>query len=171
MVNYKLGKIYLIKSNRTTKIYIGSCCVKLGLRLSYHKQKKNSCSSKEIIDLGGNIEIVLIENYECNSKRELEKREQLIMNIYKTNHNVINKIKSYQTITDRNKQTKNYNKDNRRLEYHKNYNELNKEKKKNNTKKNYELNKDTINDKKKEVYFMNKYSNVISDWVNTINEY
>ena len=172
MVNYKNGKIYKIKSDRTEYIYIGSCSIEdLNKRLTYHKQKKNSCSSKEIIKLGGNIEIELIENYECNSKRELEEREQIIMNIFKTKYKLVNKQKSFMSVNDRKKELNKWNKNNRRLEYHNEYNKKNRDRKRELVKSNYDKNKDSINDKKKEVYFMNKYSNVMSDFVNSINEY
>jgi len=84
MVNYKDGKIYKIVDNTNGNIYIGStCCKLLCQRLRQHKNdynrfingKKNDMSSFVIIK-NNDYYIELIENYPCDSKDELHKRER-----------------------------------------------------------------------------------------------
>ena len=83
MVNYKLGKIYKIVCHKTGQQYIGSTCERtLARRLAGHrtgynyylKHKINSSTSYIILEQG-NYEIVLIENFPCNTKDELHARE------------------------------------------------------------------------------------------------
>ena len=76
MAKYQKGKIYSIRSYLSNDIYIGSTCNQLSKRLSEHISAftKRKCSSKEIIKFG-DAYIELIENYPCNSKNELNKRE------------------------------------------------------------------------------------------------
>jgi hypothetical protein len=78
MPDYTKGKIYKIVCNITGEIYIGSTIQPLSRRLSGHVIKKNTdkkYKSKDII-LRGDYQIVLIENYSCNSREELEKKER-----------------------------------------------------------------------------------------------
>jgi hypothetical protein len=80
------GKIYAIKSNQTELIYIGSTIETLNQRFSKHKNKY-----KRYIN-GGNIYvssfkilqyddayIELVEDYTCNNKTELTKREGIFL--------------------------------------------------------------------------------------------
>lgn len=77
---YKQGKIYTIRSPNTDKIYIGSTVQQLHKRFGDHKYEymnqdvKYRMTSSKIIACG-NSYIELLENYPCNSKSELEKRE------------------------------------------------------------------------------------------------
>jgi hypothetical protein len=74
---YADGKIYKITSPSTSKIYIGSTRQSLQQRFSNHISNYSSnrgVKSAEIIK-HNNATIELIEDYSCNSKRELEKRE------------------------------------------------------------------------------------------------
>lgn len=84
MVNYQFGKIYKIVCNITNKIYIGSTCEPtLARRLAKHvanyKQyivnKQSYVSAFDIIK-SGDYQIILIENFSCNSKDELLARER-----------------------------------------------------------------------------------------------
>lgn len=79
MVNYELGKIYTIRSSETVGVYIGSTCQSLAVRFGGHKahyKRNNSITSRHIFDYGvENAYIELLENYPCNSKEELHKRE------------------------------------------------------------------------------------------------
>ena len=93
---YKNGKIYKIVDNTNDNVYIGSTIKKyLSARLSEHrceygrflKGKKGICKSGEIIK-NGDYDIILIENYSCNSKKELETRERTHIE----NNNCINKV-------------------------------------------------------------------------------
>ena len=74
---YLNGKIYKITSTQTDKVYIGSTIKSLKHRLDQHQRQgeNNSIRSKEILKYD-NISIILIEDYPCNSKKELETRER-----------------------------------------------------------------------------------------------
>ena len=85
-MKYDNGKIYKLIDNTNGNIYIGSTVQPLYKRKSQHKEKRNSCMSKIIID-NGDYDIILIENYPCKSKEELLKRERY----YIENTNCINK--------------------------------------------------------------------------------
>ena len=78
-VDYKNGKIYeLINTETNERIYIGSTTSTLKKRLSNHKSciknpRRNFhsyCKDNNI-----QIDIKLIIDYPCNSKKELEKKE------------------------------------------------------------------------------------------------
>ena len=80
---YATGKIYCVKSEHTDKIYIGSTTQSLKSRFTSHKMhhKLFGCgklptrvSAFELLDLG-DCYIELIEDYPCESRTELEKRE------------------------------------------------------------------------------------------------
>jgi len=89
---YNNGKIYKLVSNHTDKIYIGSTCKeRLCQRLAKHKSnykewiKDNNngyISSYELFELG-DVEIVLIESVNCNTKDELFKKEREYIDKYK----------------------------------------------------------------------------------------
>jgi len=75
MPNYQDAMIYTIRSlSREDLIYVGSTCARLSKRFHGHKHSSNTCSSKQIIDLNDSY-IELYENFPCNSKNELLKRE------------------------------------------------------------------------------------------------
>ena len=82
MPDYQKGKIYKIVDLNEEMIYFGSTCQQyLCQRMSTHrssyKKLNNYCSSHDIFDKYGveNCKILLIENYPCNSKEELLKKE------------------------------------------------------------------------------------------------
>jgi hypothetical protein len=80
---YHNSKIYKLVSDNTDKIYIGSTVQSLYKRIHGHKgdyKKFNNngikyVSSYELIVLG-NIDIILIEKFKCESKEELHARER-----------------------------------------------------------------------------------------------
>lgn len=74
MTNYKMGKIYEIICNTTGERYIGSTTRTLARRLTYHTSQKSKHLSKPIIERK-NYFINLLENYPCNTNKELQKRE------------------------------------------------------------------------------------------------
>jgi len=83
MSNYQNGKIYKITgTNNQGKelIYIGSTVQQLNKRLTQHKSR--SYSSKIILETCNNYQIILIENYPCNTKKELFLRERYFYEIY-----------------------------------------------------------------------------------------
>ena len=114
MNKYENSKIYKIVNPDTDNIYIGSTCQKyLCTRFNGHKQDyKNFKSGKDrkhanstlIFDASDNIydtKIILIENFPCNSKEELQKREfEIITNtkncVNSCNGKYINDKKKYQ---------------------------------------------------------------------------
>ena len=82
MVNYQEGKIYTIRSHQTDKVYVGSTCVPLSKRLhkhkgyykAYHNGKHNFLTSYDIVHFD-DCYIELHENFPCESKEQLHKRE------------------------------------------------------------------------------------------------
>jgi hypothetical protein len=92
---YQLGKIYTIRHPDTDKFYIGSTCQKyLSTRFAKHKCKyytnKNGEKSNILFALGfDDCYIELLENYPCNNKLELEKREGELIRLHKDN--IVNK--------------------------------------------------------------------------------
>lgn len=89
---YQNGKIYTIRSSRCDKYYIGSTCNPLYKRFNLHKNaynrylnnKTNFRSSFEIVKLD-DCYIELLENFSCNSRDELNKREGELIRQHKNN--------------------------------------------------------------------------------------
>lgn len=88
MPDYSKGKIYKLCSNQTDNVYIGSTTQELDKRLNGHKsdykkyldKTQHYISSIEIVKYD-DVYIELIEEYPCESKKELEKQEgQIIKN-------------------------------------------------------------------------------------------
>ena len=84
MPNYQHGKIYKIVSKHTDVCYVGSTTQELIRRLKRHQNdykwklttiKKYNHSSFNIIKFEDN-HIMLLENYPCNNRKELELRER-----------------------------------------------------------------------------------------------
>jgi hypothetical protein len=134
MSDFSKGKIYKLICNITGDCYIGSTTQTLAGRLRHHKQvetrfKKNS---QQIID-GGSYDIILLEDYPCENRNELHKREKY----YIENNNCINKKIPARTrveyrdakrdkILEKNREYIRLHKDDKK-EYDKNYRELNKD--------------------------------------------
>jgi len=82
-INYNNSKIYKIITNNSDDIYIGSTCQPLRNRLSKHitnlKLYKNGkgkyMKSFDVIEQG-NHDIILIENFSCNDKTDLHRKER-----------------------------------------------------------------------------------------------
>jgi len=90
MPNYQNSKIYIIRSNSTQTVYVGSTVRKLSERMSCHRTRykgKRDTSSSELIK-HGDAYIELIEAYPCNSKEELLRREGEVM---RATENTVNK--------------------------------------------------------------------------------
>jgi len=104
-----------------------------------------------------------VEKFQCNDKREAEKRETEVMKHLKAS---MNSMKSYRTKEEERKYVKEYNKEYRFkngstiLEKKKDYYNLNKDKLKEEMKRysknHYEKNKDKINEKRRMKYHMKK---------------
>ncbi len=126
-MDYKNGKIYTIRSHQTDDIYYGSTTQPLYKRLGYHKRgyraymKKETCgyfTSFEIIKFD-DCYIELVEEFPCDNKEQLTKREGEFIRSNKC----VNKVIPGRT-------QKEYRKDNKELitEKKKIYREINKEK-------------------------------------------
>jgi len=95
MIDYSKSKIYKIESSETDQIYIGSTCRSLKERLhehkadykSYLKGNQHYITSFEIVKYA-DCYITLIEDYPCESKEDLLKREGKLI---KRHDNVVNK--------------------------------------------------------------------------------
>ena len=136
MPDYQKGKIYKLWSPQGTEdeIYYGSTINELRYRKQGHKYKSSLCKSKTLFEKYDDVRIELIEEYPCNSKAELEKKE----GEYIRNNKCLNKVIPDRTIKewreDNKEKLTEYNKEyyenNKQsiLEYHKKYNENNKEK-------------------------------------------
>jgi len=106
MPDYQKGKIYKIVNNENNNVYYGSTIQILSNRMSKHRNKHNLCMSKKIgVDIK-ECKIILVENYPCKSKYELEKRERY----YIENFECVNKNIPTRTI----KEWENDNKDKRK---------------------------------------------------------
>lgn len=77
MKDYKKSKIYKIVCKSTNNIYIGSTTKTLNQRLIQHKSdyKTGRNRNSKLVLMNDNFEIILVEDYPCNSKKELEIRE------------------------------------------------------------------------------------------------
>ena len=85
MPDYKEGKVYMIWSPNTDKVYIGSTVQPLHKRFHQHKRtltgQKSYRTANEVLACG-NARIELIEDYPCANKEELNRREGQIMREY-----------------------------------------------------------------------------------------
>jgi len=114
MPDYQQGKIYKLICPHTDKIYIGSTTKKyLSQRLTGHKtafnfyQKNGSngnTRSYELLQLG-DVEIILLEAYPCNSKDELIARERHWID---QNNNIVNKSRPLINEEERKQHKKQY---------------------------------------------------------------
>ncbi len=161
MPDYSQGKIYkLFSVSNEDLIYYGSTTTTLNKRLTKHiSDYKNDrgCTSKKVI-AAGDYKMELIENYPCNSKTELERRE----GEYTKANKCVNEVIAGRTYKEYCKDNKEYikklNKDWRennkeyRKEYTKKYYEDNKEKEAEKDKKYRENNKEKVAERKKKWY-------------------
>jgi hypothetical protein len=162
IVDYTKTQIYKLKhkeDNDDTNIYIGST-TDFNMRKRKHKSDCNCIRSKGYNDKkyqyirnnGGwdQWEMVWIQNYPCNSKREAEAKEDEIMCFYNAK---LNSNRAFITEEQRKKRHSDYHKENRDriLKQKKIYYENNKNKKKDY----YENNKVRILQYRKE-YYKNK---------------
>ena len=136
------GKIYKLVSKFTDVIYVGSSVDTLVSRLKKHKNN-TSCSQRALFELG-EVDIILLEHYPCESKVDLRIREQFYMDKLRyEGYTLVNKHRAY-TSPEMLK------------EQHKEYYENNKEQRKEQTKEYYETNKEVIKEQQKEYKENNK---------------
>ena len=152
--DYSKAKIYKIVNNNDNKIYVGSTIYPLSHRLGNHTRSSNACSSAILFKENGvdNCEIILIENYPCSSREELNIREEYYRKKYIDF--CVNKYSCYQSPEDLKEWSKKYyekNKD-KFKEYQKKYREENKDGRKlERTIKKYQ---DEVNDINKQIYLL-----------------
>jgi hypothetical protein len=129
--DYSKGKIYRLTCNDLDLVYYGSTIQTLEDRLAKHyndykaykdeKEYSNYCSSFKLIESGG-LEIELVMEYSCNSKRELEEVEQT----YIENDICVNRQRAYTTKQQRLEDNRILDRKRNKTEYRKNYNKNNK---------------------------------------------
>ena len=189
MPDYQKGKIYKLWSPQGTdeEVYYGSTCNDLRFRKYGHKYKKN-CSSKILFEKYDDVRIELVEEYSCNNRAELEKREgEYIRENNCLNKNISGrtpkewrednkeKILEYKKEWYKNnkkklaEQQREYNKNNKQkiTEYQKEWRENNREKiaeqQKEYMLKYRENNKEKINEKERERYRKKKEEALIKE--------
>ena len=76
MPDYQKAKIYKLWSpqGNIEEVYYGSTCNDLRFRKSGHKSK-NDCRSNILFEKYDDVRIELVEDYPCNNKAELNKKE------------------------------------------------------------------------------------------------
>ena len=170
MPNFANGKIYKLWSPQGDDIYIGSTVSSLAKRKGQHKSKYNNginVSSKILFEKYDDVRIELIEEFPCENKMELNKREgYYIRTLECVNKRIagrtqkeydkesLEKKREYrennrEKIKEKKKEYCENNKDEIK-EQSKKYRENNKEKIKERNQKYVENNRDEINQKKRE---------------------
>ena len=154
MPDYKNGKIYKLWSPQGTdeEVYYGSTCNDLRFRKRGHKNKDNICSSKILFEKYDDVRIELLEEYPCDNREQLNKKEgEYIRNNKSLNNNIPCRT------------PKEYYQDNKETlsKLQKDYCENNKQKISVNKKQYYKNNKETILEKRKEYYLAKKEKNII----------
>jgi hypothetical protein len=137
MNEYANGKVYRLLCGGL--VYYGSTILILEERLWGHNKIKKTCSSKILYEIGDEVKIELVEEYPCNSKRELELREQY----YISNFECVNEKNAFLTKEERKKI--------RKEQYYANKEEISKRRK-----EEYQANKEEISKRRKEEYQANK---------------
>src|SRR5210317_1453237 len=93
MPNYQNGKIYMLESKEGGVRYYGSTVQTLKERLRQHKKQKGYITSQEVLKYD-DCKIILVVNYPCNSRKELETKERE----YIENNECVNKQKNIEKI-------------------------------------------------------------------------
>ena len=154
MPDYSNGKIYTIRSYRTDQLYVGSTVQPLYKRLHAHRKdykryqndKGYYTTSFEILKFE-DCYIELIEEFPCENKQQLEKREGELI---RTNACVNKRIEG--------RTRAEYREDNKEhiIEQKKQWYEVNKERINEKNKQWYEANKEHISEQKKQYRQVNK---------------
>lgn len=157
---YQNGKIYKLVSDVSDDVYYGSTCMPLAKRLYEHKKayrqykkgRGNYVTSFKILEWGlDNCDIVLVEEYPCDNKMQLLKRERH----YIENLNCVNKCVPARSKGESKQIWRQANKEKVSLSGQKYY-EDNKQSIKENQKKYYETNKNDVKLAHKRYYDANK---------------
>ena len=83
MPDYSKGKIYSITFEQNELMYIGSTIQPLKDRFSQHKKKPIGRVMRQLFNLES-PRITLIENFPCNNRDELNRREDYHVSKYNT---------------------------------------------------------------------------------------
>tara|TARA_R110001632_G_scaffold232377_1_gene373020 strand:+ start:418 stop:933 length:516 start_codon:yes stop_codon:yes gene_type:complete len=170
MTDYSKSKIYKIVCNTTGLVYYGSTVQTLKRRLNGHKtdiKRGKTCSSKLVLE-NNNFEIILVENFPCETRKELLRREgehQVTSDC--VNNNIAGR--SREEIKRKKKEHYHRNKEKYNQQskehYHRNKEKCNQqskeyyEKNKEKQREYYQRNKDEITRKLREKYHLNKNKN------------
>lgn len=159
MPDYKNGKIYCIRSKLSDEVYIGSTCVPLSKRMTHHRagcKAGRNCASAKLIALG-DAYIELIEEYPCENKEQLNRREGEIM---RAHTNRVNKRIAGRTDQE-------YHQDNSEMiaKRCRKWREANPEKVAEYAKANREKNRDKINEQRRARYAAHKAAAEVSEQI------
>ena len=167
---YKNGKIYRLINSVDKEEYIGSTCNSLAKRVYNHKDKAKRCPDRKVYKhlerIGwDNVSIILIEEYACENKMQLERRER---HWIETRKPTLNTAIPTRTRKEYNKDTKEKKKEinakykaenkDRLLEQSATYRAENKDKIKEKDAKYHKANRDTILEKQKQYRANNRES-------------
>jgi group I intron endonuclease len=153
--DYSKGKIYKIVNNIDDEIYVGSTTQPLYKRMENHRRncrnekKQSRRIYSHMLEHGiHNFKIILIEEYPCKNKMELERRERHFIEVMKSKLNT-----NLPTRTDREyyQDNKEYIKEKSRKYHHDNREDIKIKKK-----QYYEANKHALLSKQHEKYLMNR---------------
>lgn len=157
-LNYKNGKIYVIRNHINELVYVGSTTQPLYKRFSWHKcsMRKVRCQNYKIYkamrEIGEeHFYIELVEEYPCDNIEQLHKREGHWIRELNTYNNGYNGLIAGRTI-------KEHYEDNREklAEYHKEWYEKNKEIICQKKKEYHNKNRERHLEQRKEYYFKNR---------------
>jgi hypothetical protein len=150
MVDYTKSKIYKITCNITGLTYYGSTVNPISKRVNHHRcifrTGNSECTSKQVL-IGGDYDYSLVEEFSCENKDQLHKRERF----YIENNDCVNKQIPSRTLKEYYKQNKDRIKAKNKEYWDQNRNELLET-----VKKYYKKNKDKFQHKSKEYYEENK---------------
>jgi group I intron endonuclease len=78
---YQNGKVYKLVSDLTSKIYVGSTCCPLRIRLNKHKNNAKMYPDRKVYRKFNrvgwdSVSIILLEEYPCDNKMQLIARER-----------------------------------------------------------------------------------------------
>lgn len=149
---YKNGKIYRLVNSVDNEFYVGSTCTSLAKRLYSHKKDAKRHMYRVYIhlnDIGwAFVSIVLVEEYPCANKMELERRERHWIEELKPSLNKIVPTRSKQEYREDNKEAI--------ARADKQWYERNKEAIAERRKQHRSEHKETINEKQRQQYERNK---------------
>ena len=168
-MDYKNGKIYCIYNYINNEIYVGSTCQTLSKRMAEHRQQLNCMKAKHrnlyksMNEHGSeNFYIELYEEYPCENKAQLQRREgEVIREVGTLNKKIEGRTrKEYyeDNFEHLQKHKKDYWHSNRDylLEKKREYCEKNKDEIKEKKKQYLEENREAINERKRQSYYENR---------------